>query len=399
MAEVPSTQPPAHRRAPDSPDRVASRNDGPNTPSDVAATFSDDDMAVLDGDDAFGAGRRRMLIWTSILVALLVASLISVGIGSVTIAPSTTLKILGHHLLGSPAHVTWSRPEDIIVTQVRLPRVLLGMIVGAGLAVSGTALQAMMRNILAEPYLLGVVGGASAGAALTILFGVGVSVGLGSSNLTGSAFVGALVAMALVLAIGRSGGQVTSTRLLLAGVAVGYVLNAVTSFMIFAAHSAEGAQNVLFWLLGSLGLANWTAVRVCGLIVLAALIVLLCWSRRLDALAIGDETARSLGFSPTRARIELLVVVALCVAAVVAVSGGIAFVGLVVPHVARLCVGGVHRRVLIVSALLGAIFLVWADALARAVLAPADVPIGIITAVVGAPMLFILIRRFRAYGN
>jgi iron complex transport system permease protein len=375
---------------------VASRIDEASGPTDRATASEDGDVsAPREGGGAFGAGRRRMLLWTGGLGVLLLASLVTVGIGSVSVSPSTTLKILGHHLLGSPDRVTWSRPDDVIVTDVRLPRVLLGMIVGAGLGVAGAALQAMTRNILAEPYLLGVVGGASAGAALTILFGVGV--GVGGSELTGSAFAGALVAMALVLLIGRSGGQVTSTRLLLAGVAVAYVLNAVTSFMIFAAHSAEGAQNVLFWLLGSLGLADWYAVRVCGVIVLGTFIVLLCWSRRLDALAIGDETARSLGLSPTRARVELLVVVALCVAAVVAVSGGIAFVGLVVPHVARLCVGGVHRRVLVVSALLGAIFLVWADALARSILAPADVPIGIITAVVGAPMLFILIRRFHAY--
>lgn len=336
-----------------------------------------------------------MVLWTAGLGALLVASLVTVGVGSVGIPAGTTIRILAHHLVGHPELVSWSRPQDVIVTQVRLPRVLLGMIVGAGLSVTGAALQAMVRNVLAEPYLLGVVGGASAGAALTILFGVGV--GVGGSELTGSAFAGALVAMALVLLVGRLGGQVTSTRLLLAGVAVGYVLNAVTSFMIFAAHSAEGAQDVLFWLLGSLGLADWRSVRICGAIVAGAAVVLLAWSRRLDALAIGEETARALGLSPTRARVEMLVVVAVCVGAVVAVSGGIAFVGLVVPHVARLCVGGVHRRMLVVSALLGANVLVWADALARTALAPADVPIGIVTAVVGAPMLFVLIRRFHVH--
>jgi iron complex transport system permease protein len=352
-------------------------------------------------DEVFGVSRRRMVLWTGGLGMLLVAGLGTVGLGSVGISAGTTFKIMAHHLIGHPEHRGWSRPEDVIVTRVRLPRVLLGMIVGAGLSVSGAALQAMVRNILAEPYLLGVVGGASSGAALTILFGVGVGVGVGvgtgGSELTGSAFVGALMAMGLVLLIGRMGGQVTSTRLLLAGVAVGYVLNAVTSFMIFAAHSAEGAQDVLFWLLGSLSLADWRSVAICGAVVVSATLVLLIWSRRLDALAIGDETARALGFSPTRVRVELLVVVALCVGAVVAVSGGIAFVGLVIPHVARLCVGGVHRRMLVVSALLGANFLVWVDAVARTALAPADIPIGILTAVVGAPMLFILIRRFHVH--
>jgi iron complex transport system permease protein len=361
----------------------------------TTARVAEDRPAEPEHGDLFDAGRRRTVLWAGGLAVLLLASLVTVGLGSVNIPPGTTVRILTHHLIGSPGQVSWSRPDDVIVTQVRLPRVLLGMIVGAGLSVTGASLQAMVRNILAEPYLLGVVGGASAGAALTILFGVGV--GMGGSELTGSAFAGALAAMALVLLLGRAGGQVTSTRLLLAGVAVGYVFNALTSFMVFAAHSAEGAQDVLFWLLGSLSLADWQSVRICGLIVLICVAVLLCWSRRLDALAIGDETARSLGLSPTAARVQLLVVVAVCVAAVVAVSGGIAFVGLVIPHVARLCVGGVHRRVLVVSALLGAIFLVWADALARSILAPADVPIGIITAVVGAPMLFILIRRFHAH--
>jgi iron complex transport system permease protein len=360
----------------------------------ITARAAGDRPGDLDYGDAFDEGRRTVL-WAGGLAVLLLASLVTVGLGSVSIPPGTTVRILTHHLIGSPGQVSWSRPDDVIVTQVRLPRVLLGVIVGAGLSVAGASLQAMVRNILAEPYLLGVVGGASAGAAVTILFGVGA--GVGGSELTGSAFAGALAAMVLVVLLGRAGGQVTSTRLLLAGVAVGYVFNALTSFMVFAAHSAEGAQDVMFWLLGSLGLADWQSVRICGLIVLACVAVLLCWSRRLDALAIGDETARSLGVSPARARVQLLVVVAVCVAAVVAVSGGIAFVGLVIPHVARLCVGGVHRRVIVVSALLGAIFLVWADALARTILAPADVPIGIITAVAGAPMLFILIRRFHAH--
>jgi iron complex transport system permease protein len=372
------------------------RSRSPRQRAGVATVQAVDDRpAALDRVDLFDAGRRRTVAWVIGLAVLLVVSLITVGFGSVDIPPGTTVQILTHHLVGSPGRVSWSTPDEVIVTQVRLPRVLLGMIVGAGLSVTGTALQAMVRNLLAEPYLLGVVGGASAGAAVTILFGVGV--GVGGSELTGSAFAGALAAMALVLLLGRAGGQVTSTRLLLAGVAVGYVFDALTSFMVFAAHSAEGAQDVLFWLLGSLGLADWQSVRICGLIVLACIAVLLCWSRRLDALAIGDETARSLGVSPARARVQLLVVVAVCVAGVVAVSGGIAFVGLVIPHVARLCVGGVHRRVIVVSALLGAIFLVWADALARVILAPADVPIGIITAVAGAPMLFILIRRFGAH--
>lgn len=252
----------------------------------------------------------------------------------------------------------------------------------------------MVRNVLADPYLLGVTAGASTGAAATILFGVGTV--LGASSLTGSAFIGALASVAVVFTLARIGGQVTSIRLLLAGVAVGYVLSAITSFMIFTSDSEQGARDVLFWLLGSLTLAIWSSVLITGLVVVATAVVLIFWTRRLDALAIGDETARALGVSPSRTRTQLLVVVSLCVGAVVAVSGGIGFVGLVVPHIARLCVGGTHRRVLPAAALIGAIFLVWADAFARTAFAPAELPLGIVTAIVGAPMLLILVRRFHA---
>jgi iron complex transport system permease protein len=339
--------------------------------------------------------RQRIRLWLGGLTALLIVTVpLATGLGPVDIPPATVARIVGHHLLGWPQAVSWSAAQDAIVEQVRMPRVLLGAVVGAGLAVTGTALQAMVRNVLADPYLLGVTAGASTGAAATILFGVGTA--LGASSLTGSAFIGALTSMAAVFALAKIGGRITSIRLLLAGVAVGYILSAATSFMIFTSDSEQGARDVLFWLLGSLTLAVWSSVLSAGLVVAAAIGVLLLWSRRLDALAIGDETARALGIAPTRVRTQLLLVVSLCVGAVVAVSGGIGFVGLVVPHIARLCVGGTHRRVLPTAALLGAAFLIWADAFARVVLAPAEMPLGIVTAVVGAPMLLILVRRFHA---
>ena len=189
------------------------------------------------------------------------------------------------------------------------------------------ALQAMVRNVLADPYLLGINSGASSGAAATILFGLGV--GVSAHALTVSAFLGALGASLLVFLIARAGGRVTSIRLLLAGVAVGYALSAVTSFMIFLSGSAEGARSVMFWLLGSLALAEWGSplLVVCAVVVFTT-VVLTLW-RRLDALAIGDETAHILGVSPTRFRTQLLVVVALCVGTVVAASGSIGFIGLV----------------------------------------------------------------------
>lgn len=340
--------------------------------------------------------RLRATMWTvALVVALAVSALVTIGIGPVPVAPGTIAQIVSHQLIGLPTTETWTAAEQAIVWNVRVPRMLLGLAVGAGLALCGAALQAMVRNVLADPYVLGISSGASTGAAGAILFGVGAVVG--EYALPASAFVGALVASLLVFAIARSGGAVSSLRLLLSGVAVGYALSAATSFLIFASDSAEGSRSVMFWLLGSLALARWDAVLAIVLVVVAVTLAALLWSgRRLDALAAGDETAHTLGISPDRTRVGLLVAVSLCTGAVVAAAGAIGFVGLVIPHLARRLVGSVHARMLPVTALLGALFLLWADALARTIMAPRELPIGILTALVGAPFLLILVRRMYA---
>lgn len=340
------------------------------------------------------ARSRRTTAWSAGLgVALVVTVLVAVGAGAVTTSPGTVAQVVAAHLLGRDGAV--SPATDAIVWQVRLPRVLLGAAVGAGLAVCGVALQAMVRNVLADPYLLGVNSGASTGAAAAILFGVGG--GLGIYALPASAFLGALAASLLVFVVARTSGRVTSTRLLLAGVAVGYALYAATSFLIFASGSAEGSRSVMFWLLGSLGLARWDAtLGIVVVVVGVTVVVTTVLGRRLDALAVGDETAHVLGVSPERFRLAMLVLVSLCVGVVVAASGSIGFVGLVVPHLARRAVGATHVRVVPVAALMGAVLLVWADVVARVLLAPQEIPIGIITALVGAPFLLVLIRRMHA---
>jgi iron complex transport system permease protein len=363
----------------------------PMTQSSAAVVTPADVLEIDDLDH--GRRRRHTLLWLGGLgILFLVTMPVAVGLGPVGIAPGTVAQIVAHHLFGWPQTVDWSGAQDSIVWLVRMPRVLLGAVVGAGLALAGVALQAMVRNVLADPYILGVTSGASTGAAATILFGIGAAAG--ASSLTASAFVGAMAATAALYLLARVAGQITSIRLLLAGVTIGYVLSAATSFLIFASDTPEGARAVLFWLLGSLSLARWSSVGIAVLVVGVTLAALVLWGRRFDALAIGDDTARTLGVPPTRFRIQALAMVSLCVGAVVAVSGGIGFVGLVVPHVARLCVGGAHRRVYPVAALIGAVFLVWADVFARLVFAPRELPIGIVTAVVGAPLLIILVRRF-----
>ncbi|WP_306213723.1 FecCD family ABC transporter permease [Actinoplanes sp. RD1] len=342
------------------------------------------------------ARRRRATLWLAALVAVLLLTIVvALGSGAVGIAPATVARVIAHHVTGWPGEPTWEPPQDAIVWKVRLPRVLLGVLVGAGLAVCGVALQAMVRNVLADPYLLGINSGASSGAAAAILFGFGA--GLGEHALPVSAFLGALAASLLVFLVARSGGRVTSVRMLLAGVAVGYALYAATSFLIFASGSAEGARSVMFWLLGSLGLARWdAALAVVAVVVAVTVAVLTLGGRRLDALAIGDETAHTLGVSPERLRMRLLVLVSLCVGVLVSAAGSIGFAGLVVPHLARRLVGSAHVRVVPVAALLGAILLVWADVVARVLLAPQEIPIGIVTSLLGAPFLVILIRRLHA---
>lgn len=343
-------------------------------------------------DLGLGARRRRATLWTLGLLILLVTSVIaSVGAGAVPVPPGDTARIAAFHVLGL-GDQAWSTARDAIVWDVRMPRALLAVGVGAGLAVCGMALQAMVRNVLADPYLLGVNSGASSGAAAAILFGAGA--GAGAHALPLSAFLGALAASMLVLVVARSGGRVTSLRLLLAGVAVGYALYAVTSFLIFASDSAEGSRSVLFWLLGSLSLAAWGAPLVIVFLVVALTVVVLTGAaRRLDALAIGDETAQTLGIDPDRFRVRLLLLVALCIGVVVSASGSIGFVGLVIPHLARRAVGSAHRHAVPVAALMGAIFLLWADLVARTILSPQEIPLGILTSLVGAPFLLVLIRR------
>lgn len=313
------------------------------------------------------------------------------GLGPVAIEAGTVLQILRGHLFGGEPLGSWTNSEESIVLLLRVPRVLLGAAVGAGLALAGVALQALTRNILAEPYLLGVTSGASTLSAASILFGASVSIG--SASLAGSAFAGALAAGIAVFLLARVGSQMTSTRLVLAGVSVGYVLHALTSLLIFASDDPNAGRSVLFWTLGSLTQATGQSALVTWAVVLATLVLLLLWSRPLDALAIGDNTARTLGISPAKLRAAVMVVTALCVGALVAASGGIGFVGLIIPHIARLCVGSTHRKLLPVAALLGAIFLVWADVLARTALAPQELPLGIVTALLGAPLLFVLVRK------
>ena len=311
----------------------------------------------------------RTVTWIFTLAAILAAvCCVSLTLGPVSISLDRIAQVLTAAVTGGVLPDSAAN-DAAILTELRAPRIVMAVLAGAGLSVAGVVLQAVVRNLLADPYVLGVNSGASCGAALAILFGAGA--GFGEYALQASAFLGALVAMGLVLVVARVAGRMTSTRLLMAGVSVGYALSALTSFLVFASDSAEGSRSVTFWLLGSLSLATWGGPLVAAaVVVLAAVAVAMVGGRLLDALAAGDETALTVGVNPDRLRLVAMVLVSIVVGVVVAAVGTIGFVGLVVPHLARRLVGTAHAAVVPVAALLGAVLLVVADMAARVVMAP-----------------------------
>ncbi|WP_313900601.1 iron ABC transporter permease [Brevibacterium aurantiacum] len=278
--------------------------------------------------------------------------------------------------------------EDAIVWQERLPRALVAAACGAGLGLCGAILQSLLRNPLADPFILGVSSGASTGAVLVGVLGLGGTV----IGLSGGAFLGALVAFGLVLLLARYSSSGTGS-IVLSGVASTQLFSALTSLVIFAFADSDEARGVMFWLLGSLEGMRWDDVGLTWSVTGAGVVVTLLYLRSLDAFAFGDEVAASLGVHVTRTRAILLVLTALITATLVSVAGAIGFVGLVLPHAARIVFGQLHARVIPATATLGAIFMVWVDAGSRVAFAPTPLPVGVGTALVGVPVFVLLLVR------
>jgi len=320
--------------------------------------------------------------------ALLLSLIAGIALGPTNVALPDVLRYLGKAIVGGTITT-----DDVtgysIVWQVRTPRVLLAAVVGAGLAVVGVAVQALVRNALADPFVLGISSGASVGAAAVVVFGL--FAGLGVLALSTAAFLGALGATALVYLAARSRFGLTPLRLVLTGVALTYAFQAVMSVLV--SPNGQAAQTVLFWLLGSLGSATWASLPLAALGVVVAIVVLLRYGTALDVLSMGDETAMSLGTDAVALRRWLFLLTAVVTGLLVAVSGSIGFVGLVLPHVVRMVAGSGHRRVLALAPLVGAVFLVWVDLLARTLVAPEELPLGVITALIGVPVFLVVMRR------
>lgn len=336
----------------------------------------------------------------SALERLLVPSLVLGIVAILVVAGSTgplqttfleSLQIMAGHLIpGLPwmSDGSLTVSQDQAVWSFRVPRTLLAGIAGASLALAGALLQANVRNPLAEPYILGVSAGAGVGAVLAIVAG---STAVGGLGLNASAFAGAAAATALVYLLAKQDGVIAPSRLILAGVALGSLLSAITNFLTITT-DAQNVYSVLFFLLGSVSAATYPQLLLPGLALGFISIFAMLRSRALNAFLAGDETATALGVNVERMRQMLLLATALLTATTVAVCGGIGFVGLVVPHAARMLVGSDHRRMLPVTIFGGALFLMLTDLLARTVAQPAEIPLGILTATVGAPFFLWLMR-------
>lgn len=328
-----------------------------------------------------------LLLWmTSLVIALAVVAVAAVAVGSVSVPPAQVLSTVAANL--GWTHGSIDPLHQQIVWELRAPRVLLAGIVGAGLALAGAALQGLLRNPLADPYIIGVTSGASLGAVLVMTFGSAAVLGL---TTPAAAFVGAIGLLALVFAFAQRSGSFSDMRLVLSGVALGYVAMAGTSFAQLHAEPGE-IRGILFWMMGSVAGARWNTLLVPFVVITLTSTWLLTHARGLNALALGDDDAVAVGLDLRRFRLSLLVASALLTAVAVAVAGGVGFVGLIIPHAMRLLVGADHRRLLPISAVAGAVFLILVDLVARTIGSPNEYPLTVFTALLGGPFFLWLMR-------
>ncbi|MGW3565431.1 FecCD family ABC transporter permease [Streptomyces sp. NPDC000941] len=332
---------------------------------------------------------RTLLLTGGGLAALLMSVALAVTIGPADISTGDVWASVAAHLGVGESTLTPLR--DGIVWNLRMPRTLLAAVCGAGLAVCGAVMQSLLRNPLADPFVLGVSSGASTGAVAVVVLGVGG----GAVSLSAGAFLGALLSFALVLLLSHTLGGSTD-RVVLSGVAAMQLFSALTSFTVLTSADADTTRAVLFWLLGSLTGAGWGQVLLCALVLAVVLALCLGYARTLDAFAFGDEAAAGLGVRVARTRLVLLSATALLTAALVSCAGAIGFVGLVLPHATRALTGAGHARLLPVTALTGAVFLVWVDTLARTALDPQEVPVGVVTSLIGVPAFVAVLYRGRS---
>ena len=342
---------------------------------------------------------RQAIILFELLLILLVSMAGALTIGTVSLSVGDVVFAVYDSLRSSvPIDAPGQGPLHDIVWLLRMPRILMAACIGAGLATSGVIMQAIVKNSLADPYILGVSSGASLGATAAILLGVGVSLG---ENFVGiAAFIGAFAISLAIVFIANMGGRANAVKLLLAGMALSAVCSAFSSFIVYFANDKDGIQSITYWLMGSMAGAKWSTLQV--MIPMSIVIPLFFYtqSKILNLMLLGDDTAVTLGVDLHRYRQVYLLVSALLVGFAVYAAGMIGFVGLIVPHVSRMLVGADHRRLLPIAALSGAIFLVWADVLCRIIIPQTELPIGILISMIGAPcFIYLMVKRTYGFGS
>lgn len=336
--------------------------------------------------------RSRIYGMLGLLILLVLVVILATTIGSVQIPFLTTFSILISKLPLVELTPSWTSTLETIIFEIRLPRVILAGLVGAALAIAGATYQGLFRNPLADPYLIGVAQGAALGAVIGFLL-PSTWHGFGFGIIPLLAFGGALVSTAIVYNLARVGKTLPVTTLILAGVALGALLGSIVSYLIIS--SGERIHSIMFWLMGSFSLSQWAEARIVLPYVLLGVVIILLYARPLNLMQLDEEQAQQLGINVERLKLVLLVAATMVTAAAVSFVGIIGFVGIIIPHAVRLIWGADHRFLLPFSVLTGAIFLILADLIARTVLAPTEIPIGVITALFGAPFFLYLLRRRR----
>ncbi|OEF97983.1 FecCD family ABC transporter permease [Desulfuribacillus alkaliarsenatis] len=340
--------------------------------------------------------KNNRWLWYVLLSAILLISfLVTSSIGSAGIDAWTALLIMLSKVpfVRNFIDPYWASMAETIIWQVRIPRNLTAILVGGSLAVAGASFQGLLRNPLADPYILGISSGAAAGAAISITI-TGI-VGSAVVGIPMAAFIGAALAMFLVYSLAKIGNRVDVTTLILAGVVVGSFMSAVLSLLLIRMYS--NLHQVVFWMMGSLGRSGWERLSWTALLLVFIIIGLCMLARPLNIMSMGDSVAQTLGVATEKIKLLVLVLATLVTALAVSIAGTIGFVGLVVPHVVRLLIGPDHRALLPMSIFVGGIFLLWADTIARTMLSPSEIPVGVVTAFVGAPFFGYLLRKRKKY--
>jgi iron complex transport system permease protein len=338
---------------------------------------------------------RRVFRWVLILLGLsaltVLVAVFAIALGPSNLGPDKVVLILLSKvpILGDHIAKTWSQGDENIVIIIRMPRVLLGLLVGASLGLAGVTSQGVFKNPMADPYILGISSGAALGASVVIIIGVGA--GLLSYGIVGGAFAGALLGAFLVFNIARTHNKFPVETLLLSGIAVSAFFSAVTYFLMYI--SGHKLNQIVFWVMGALWNASWDDVFILSPFLLIGTAVIYAYARDLNVMLLGEESAAHLGTDVSKVKTILLVASSLLAAAAVSVSGIIGFVGLIIPHMMRLILGPDHRVLIPASLLAGAMFLTLADTFARMVMQPSELPVGILTAVIGAPFFVYLLAR------